>query len=163
MLVFDEFDANLLMNRRHRIDATRYPNLAALARDSTWYPNATTVNSQTTLAVPALLSGRRPTPDLLPIPADYPNNLFTLLADSHDVHATETATEICPERLCGSGSATRRRPPALAGQGPRHRLGAPVAPERHGVATCRRSTRRSATSAAAAATTPRSRRSPTCR
>ncbi len=102
VLVFDEFDANLLMNRRHRIDATRYPNLAALARDSTWYPNATTVNSQTTLAVPALLSGRRPTPDLLPIPADYPNNLFTLLADSHDVHATETATEICPERLCGS-------------------------------------------------------------
>ena len=102
MLVFDEFDANLLMNGRHRIDASRYPNLAALARDSTWYPNATTVNSQTTLAVPALLSGRRPTPDLLPIPADYPNNLFTLLGDSHDVHATETATQICPERLCGS-------------------------------------------------------------
>jgi hypothetical protein len=102
MLVFDEFDANMLMNGRHRIDPTRYPNLAALARDSTWYPNATTVNSQTTLAVPALLSGRRPTPDLLPIPADYPDNLFTLLGDSHDVHATETATQICPERLCGS-------------------------------------------------------------
>jgi hypothetical protein len=109
MLVFDEFDANLLMNGHHRIDASRYPNLAALARDSTWYPNATTVNSQTTLAVPALLSGRRPTPDLLPIPADYPNNLFTLLGDSHDVHATETATQICPERLCGS----REREPVV--------------------------------------------------
>jgi hypothetical protein len=106
-LIFDELDANLLMDARQRIDATRYPNLAALARDGTWYPNATTVNSQTTLAVPALLSGRRPTPDLLPISADYPNNLFTLLADSHEIHATETATQVCPERLCGK----RKREP----------------------------------------------------
>jgi hypothetical protein len=101
VLVFDEFDSNMLMNARHRIDATRYPNLAALARDGTWYPNATTVNSQTTLAVPALLSGRRPTPDMLPIAADYPNSLFTLLGDSHAMHATETATHVCPDRLCG--------------------------------------------------------------
>ena len=106
-IVFDELDANLLMNARRRIDASRYPNLAALARDSTWYPNATTVNGSTTLAVPALLSGRRPTPDMLPIPADYPDNVFTLLGDSHEIHAIETATEICPERLCG----TRAREP----------------------------------------------------
>ena len=101
VLVFDEFDPNMLMTPRHRIDASRYPNMAAVARDGTWYPNATTVNSQTTLAVPALLSGIRPTPDMLPIAADYPNSLFTLLGDSHEIHATETATQVCPERLCG--------------------------------------------------------------
>ncbi|MEA2419855.1 MAG: hypothetical protein QOE60_2061 [Thermoleophilaceae bacterium] len=109
LLVFDEFDSNMLMgDRGHRIDATRYPNLAALGRVGTWYPNATTVNSQTTLAVPALLSGRRPTPGMLPISADYPNSIFTLLGASHQIHAIETATQVCPEELCGE----RAREPA---------------------------------------------------
>ncbi len=147
-----------------RIDAERYPNLAALARDSTWYPNATTVNSQTTLAVPALLSGRRPTPDLLPIPADYPNNLFTLLGRSHDVHATETATEVCP------GEAVRRARPrvpgravALAGQGPRDRVTAPRGARADGGPTSPRWTRPSATSAAAGRTRSPRTASRTCR
>jgi hypothetical protein len=101
VVVFDELDANMLMNARQRIDRTRYPNLAALAGDGTWYPNATTVNSQTTMAVPGLLSGRMPTPDLLPIAGDYPNSLFTLFGESHALNVIETATEVCPERLCG--------------------------------------------------------------
>ncbi len=46
---------------------------------------------------------------MLPIPADYPENVFTLLGDSHEIHAVETATEICPERLCG----TREREPQV--------------------------------------------------
>ncbi len=102
MVVFDEFDPNMLMNARQRIDRTRYPNFAAFADDATWYRNATTVNGSTTMAVPALLSGVRPTPDRLPIAADYPNNLFTLLGDSHSLRVIETATDICPERLCGA-------------------------------------------------------------
>jgi hypothetical protein len=101
LVVFDEFDPNMLMNARQQIDRTRYPNFAAFGDDATWYRNATTVSNQTTLAVPALLSGRRPLPDLLPIAADYPNSVFTLLGRSHSLHVTETATEICPERLCG--------------------------------------------------------------
>lgn len=102
VIVFDEFDPNMLMEARQRIDRTRYPNFAAFAGDATWYRNATTVNSQTTLAVPGLLSGRRPTPDDLPIATDYPNSLFSLLGKSHSFHVTETATEVCPESLCGS-------------------------------------------------------------
>jgi hypothetical protein len=104
LLLFDELDPNMLLDERQRVDATRYPNLAELAADSTVYRNATTVNSQTTLAVPALLSGMRPDADQLPIAADYPNSVFTLLGGSHDMHVTETATEVCPERLCGSRS-----------------------------------------------------------
>jgi PAS domain-containing protein len=108
LVVFDEFDPNMLMNAEQRIDRTRYPNFAALAHDATWYRDATTVNGSTTMAVPALLSGLRSSPDKLPIASDYPNNLFTLLGGSYSLDVTETATELCPQRLCG---ARTRDPP----------------------------------------------------
>ena len=56
MLVLDEFRVPTLMDRNHRIDPVRFPNLAKLSRESTWYRNATTVADQTTRAVPALLT-----------------------------------------------------------------------------------------------------------
>ena len=102
MVVFDELDGNMLLDARQRIDRTRYPNFAALARDATFYRNATTVTDHTLAAVPAALSGRRPPSGSLPVPAFYPNNVFTLLGDSHELEVTETATELCPERLCGA-------------------------------------------------------------
>ena len=46
-VLFDEFSGASLAGRDGRIDATRYPNLAALARTSTWYRNATTVADET--------------------------------------------------------------------------------------------------------------------
>lgn len=101
LVVFDEFASYMLMDEERRIDRTRYPNFAAFADDSVWYRNATTVSDGTVFAVPALLSGRRPAQDALPIAADYPENVFTLLGDSHEVHAVETATNLCPEDLCG--------------------------------------------------------------
>ena len=102
MVVFDELDGNMLLDARQRIDRTRYPNFAALARDATFYRNATSVTDHTLAAVPAALSGRRPPPGSLPVPAYYPNNVFTLLGDSHELEVIETATELCPERLCGA-------------------------------------------------------------
>ena len=113
LVVMDEFDANMLMNAQQRIDGSRYPNFAALARTATWYRNATTVATSTTDAVPALLSSTRPRQDALPVAADYPNNVFTLLAESHSLHVQEPTTALCPERLCGA----RRRDPG------RERLG----------------------------------------
>ncbi|MEA2333253.1 MAG: hypothetical protein QOH58_3391 [Thermoleophilaceae bacterium] len=101
MVIFDEFDVNMLMDRRERIDRSRLPNFAAFADDATWYRNATTVNSQTTMAVPAVLSGEMPSGDRLPTAADYPDSVFTLLGDSHELHVAETATQLCPESLCG--------------------------------------------------------------
>jgi Sulfatase len=110
-VVFDEFDTNMLMDARQRIDATRYPHFAAFARDGTWYRNASAVNSATTLAVPSVLSGRRAPSDSLPTQADFPNSVFTLLGGTYEFHVEEHATQLCPERLCGSrtvGSARRR-------------------------------------------------------
>ena len=102
LIVFDEFAPIALMNRDEGIDAARYPNFAALARRSTWYHSATTVQWLTEQAVPAVLTGILPPKghQLLPIYADHPNNVFTLLGGSYRVRAVESLTQLCPQRLC---------------------------------------------------------------
>jgi hypothetical protein len=107
VVVFDEFSAASLADRRGRIDASRFPNLAALARDGTWYRNATTVADQTTRAVPAILTGSRPSEEELPIAADHPQNLFTLLGGHYALNVSEPATDLCPRRLCRPEESSR--------------------------------------------------------
>lgn len=63
------------------IDSTRYPGFGRLGRDATWYPHATTVNENTTFAIPAILTGDVPDSDQLATLADYPNSVFTLLGE----------------------------------------------------------------------------------
>ena len=113
VVVFDEFASSSLTAAGGQVDRSRFPNFAALARDATWYRNATTVADGTTIAVPAILSGLRPAGDRLPIAADYPSNLFTLLGGGHTLNVEEPATDLCPSRLCGAGerpsAASRRR------------------------------------------------------
>ena len=94
--------------RSGKVDASRFPNLAAFSGDSTWYRNATTVADETTAAVPALLSGQRPDEGKLPIASDYPVNLFTALEDSHSLNVVEPATDLCPERLCSQARPSLR-------------------------------------------------------
>ncbi len=100
MVVFDELPATSLMGADDRIDARRYPAFASLARDATWYRTATTVSGRTTEAVPAMLTGRKPREGDLPIAADHPQNLFTLLSRSHRLSVVEPITDICPTDLC---------------------------------------------------------------
>jgi hypothetical protein len=102
-VVFDELPATSLMDSRDRIDADRYPAFASFARDATWYRNATTVAGRTTEAVPAMLTGRRPREGDLPIAADHPQSLFTLLSRSHRLAVTEPITDVCPTDLCAEG------------------------------------------------------------
>ena len=82
LLVFDEFCGSTLMNPDREIDAERFPNFAALARQSTWFRNASSVSPITTQAVPAILSGRYPTANELPGPPDFPHNLFKILTST---------------------------------------------------------------------------------
>jgi hypothetical protein len=107
IVVLDEMTTSSLLDSHEEVDATRYPNFAALARTSTWYRNSTTVADVTTAAVPALLSGRRPGRDDLPILSDFPRNLFTMLGPGYHFEVEEPMTDLCPERLCGK----ERRPP----------------------------------------------------
>jgi hypothetical protein len=100
LVIFDELPESSLMTKHRGIDALWYPNFAALARSSTWYRNATTVHDYTFWAVPAILTGRRPRREQLPVFADHHENLFTLLGGSYRVHAFEPVTQLCPVALC---------------------------------------------------------------
>jgi hypothetical protein len=101
-VLFDELSLASLLDERGRIDATRFPNFARLAGESTWYRHATTVADETTEAVPAILTGEVVRDeDSLPILADHPRNLFTVLGASNEPHVAESVTRMCPKRICG--------------------------------------------------------------
>jgi hypothetical protein len=111
LVVFDEFSGDSLMDDRGLVDRTRYPNFARLAKDATWYRNATTVADFTTEAVPAIFTGKRPKKGQLPTAADHPDNLFSSLRDAYSFNVEEPVTHLCPEDLCSEGggeSDTRR-------------------------------------------------------
>ena len=107
MVVLDEFSPVSLLDAQGKIDAVRFPHFAALARDGTWYPNMSTVDTATEGAVPAILDGRYAKKSALPIFADHPQNLFTLLGRKYRLNVWETETHLCPPRLCRSHLGTQ--------------------------------------------------------
>ena len=151
MVVFDEFDPNMLMDARGGSTGRATRTSPRSRDDATWYRNATTVNSQTTLAVPALLSGRAPDAghpadrDRLPQQPVHACSATSLLA----ANVTETATELCPSACAGAVRARRVRCASGRWQGPRDRVAAPARARAGSQPSCRPSTRTSATSAAA--------------
>jgi hypothetical protein len=100
MVVFDEFPVTALMDEHQKIDPIRYPNFSALAEDAYWFRNAMTVAAQTTLIIPAILTGNLPAHGQQPTAADHPHNLFTLLGSTYDLKVLETSTQLCPAELC---------------------------------------------------------------
>ena len=100
LIVLDELPTASLITPDGQIDSTRFPNLAGLAAESTWYRNATTVAGFTDQAVPAILTGRYPR-RAAPFYANFPDNFFRLVAASHDLVASETITRLCPRSACG--------------------------------------------------------------
>lgn len=109
-IVFDEFAGVSLMDRRGQVDSVRYPNFARLARGSTWYRNAVSVGKATERALPPILTGRLPTKGSLPIFADHPRSLFTLLGGSYGLEVYETVTRLCPSELCVRHTPRELRP-----------------------------------------------------
>lgn len=97
-VVFDELPLTSLLDRNGQVDAQLFPHFAALAATSTWYRHASANASLTLTALPSLLTGRYPRPDLLPTRRDHPENLFTLLAPTHDLHVLEPRTSLAPPR-----------------------------------------------------------------
>jgi hypothetical protein len=100
VLVLDELPLTSLLDAHRRIDQVRYPNFAALARESTWYRNTTSVHADTQHAVPAILDARRPHPHELSVARAHPLTLFALLAGRYRLHVHEEATQLCPARYC---------------------------------------------------------------
>jgi hypothetical protein len=103
MVVMDEFPEMSLLDGTGKVDATLFPNFAALSGDSTWYRNTTTVAGYTQIAVPAILTGDYPKQGY---PVDnsvtFPHSIFTLLGGAYEMNVHESATRLCPESFCGS-------------------------------------------------------------
>ena len=101
VIVLDELPTGSLLDAEGRVDASLFPNFAALADGSTWYRNHTTVAPITVDAVPAILTGQWPRlGGTVPTSTAFPENLFTLLARRYDLHVQETATQLCPPDVC---------------------------------------------------------------
>ena len=109
VVIFDELSSASLIDRQRKIDAQRWPNFAALAKESTWYRNATTVADQTTRAVPAIMTGQLRGEGLLPIRADHPGSLFDRLGGQYDFNVKETITHLCADELCGANTRSVAR------------------------------------------------------
>ncbi|MCH2169805.1 sulfatase-like hydrolase/transferase [Myxococcota bacterium] len=102
LVVFDALALHALVGPGERVDARRHPNFAALAEDSLWFVDATTVAEKTRAALPALLTGNYPVKDRTPTASEYPANLFTLLEGDYAIHALEPLTRLCPTSSCGT-------------------------------------------------------------
>ena len=98
-VVLDAFPTASLLDGTGHVDGELFPNIAAMAATSTWYRNDTSVAAFTGEAVPALLTGRYPEGGRAPAEPD-PENLFTLLGGSYDLHVKEQVTRLCPDDLC---------------------------------------------------------------
>lgn len=99
LIIFDEWSLVSILDADGAIDRERLPNLARLADQATWYPNATAAADVSELAIPAMLTGQPAEQGRLPTLAEQPINLFTLLAPSHDLYAIEPITSLCPPAL----------------------------------------------------------------
>ncbi len=101
LIVLDELPLLSLLDGEGAVDAARFPAFAALAAESTWYRNATTVAPVTQAAVPAVLTGQLPEdPEAAPVATTYDESIFTLLGGTYDVRATESLTRLCPPSVC---------------------------------------------------------------
>lgn len=96
MVVFDEFPLVSLLNSKLEIDSHLFPNFSEFSKRATFYRNATTAGDQTILAIPSILTGNYPRGGTLPVRADFPNTLFTLLQGSYSMTATEYGTYLFP-------------------------------------------------------------------
>jgi hypothetical protein len=108
VLVLDEIPTDSLLTPSGEIDRERFPNFAALARTSTWFPNAFTVYDSTFKAVPSILDGVLPLEGTAADQRSHQPNAFHLM-DRHGygVVDVESASALCPDTIC-PGSRIRR-------------------------------------------------------
>ena len=111
LIVMDEFPGDALLDAHGQIDPVRYPNIAALAANGTWYRNAWSMYDSTTKAVPLILDGLRPRPGTGPNYVDHPHSIFELLGRrGYRIETSQEAESMCAPRWCPGASA---EPPAI--------------------------------------------------
>lgn len=101
MIVFDELPTLSLLDGRGDLDRRSYPAFARLARDGTWYRNATTVADFTPAATTAILTGRFQEGKRPASARAHPDNLLALLGERGGAEAHESPhTRLCPTDAC---------------------------------------------------------------
>jgi Sulfatase len=112
LLIFDEWPGDSLLDHGNRIDPVRFPNLAALARNADWFPNAFASYDSTPKATPLILDGRRPLKGNPPDQRGHRRTIYDMFGRrGYRIVNSEEATAICPRRYCRN--ARRRRPGIL--------------------------------------------------
>lgn len=101
-LVLDEFPTLSLFDDNYEVDEERFPNLALLSGESTWYTHYSVLADKTAFSVPSILSGQKPRNEPA-TSARYPNNLFSLLAPTHHLTVFESVTGLCTYEACSEG------------------------------------------------------------
>ena len=99
VVFLDELPTKSLLDGQDGIDPVRFPNLARFAGDATWYRHFTSVSHTTEYAIPTMLTGKNPILEP-PLYTSHPDNLFRLLAPTHDLHAFESFTRLCGVSSC---------------------------------------------------------------
>ncbi len=108
MVVFDEFPVDDMVTPDGKIDAARFPNFAALSRESTWFRNAASVYDSTFKATPAILDAKLPAPGTAPDARSHRRSLYTLFHDLRwKIVDTESSTALCPPSICRGARRTR--------------------------------------------------------
>ena len=100
MLQLDEFPLASIVATDGTINSDLFPNFARLAEEGTWYRNTLSDSIATTQSVPAILTGKRGDTGKSPSYVAHPDNLFTLLDGTLDMHVIEWVAELCPEEVC---------------------------------------------------------------
>lgn len=100
MIQLDEMPLASIMDLDGTVNEDLFPTFARLVEEGTWYRNALSDSIATTQSVPSILTGTRVEPGTSPSFVDHPDNLFTLLAESHEMHVIEWVAEMCPEEVC---------------------------------------------------------------
>ena len=109
ILILDEFTRVALLDGNGNIDGTRFPHFAELARHSTWFDNATANAEYTTRSIPVIVTGNFPHGND-PSGTGYPDNLFRLLAPTHEITVHEVVTRFCtPDYRCPDAARVQQR------------------------------------------------------
>lgn len=110
IVLLDEFTRPALLDANGKIDASRFPHFAELARHSTWFNNTTANAEYTTRSIPVIVTGNFPRGNDAS-DAAYPDNLFRLLAPEYGVTIHEEVTRFCasPEYHCPDASRVEQR------------------------------------------------------
>lgn len=117
-IMLDELPTHSLLGPDGGIDPVRFPNLATLADEATWYPNYTAMAPSTVHSVPSILTGLVPSDDA-PLWTEHPDSLFSLLAPTHELAVWETVTQLCGFEDCafsGDGAVPPEPLPTRLGE-----------------------------------------------